>query len=57
MPTFTKLSANFALSPAMRRSHIVVRSSPAPIAAPFTAAIIGTSNRSKAMGMRWMPNL
>ena len=36
-------SAKIALSEAIRMSHIHARSQPAPIAAPFTAAIVGTS--------------
>ena len=43
MPSFTKLSANFARSPAMRMSHMHARSQPAPIAGPLTAAMVGTS--------------
>ena len=42
-PTLTKLSANDAFSDAMRMSHMHVRSQPAPIAGPLTAAIVGTS--------------
>jgi hypothetical protein len=55
MPSLTKLSAKRALSAAIRRSHMQARSQPAPIAGPFTAATIGSSIRSKATGMRWMP--
>ncbi|MNT73072.1 hypothetical protein D3C72_2117350 [compost metagenome] len=55
MPTFTKLSANLALSDATRRSHMQVRSRPAPTAGPFTAAIVGTSRLNSASGRRWMP--
>ena len=54
---FTKLSANRALSEAIRMSHMQARSSPAPIAGPFTAAMIGTSSFSNASGIRWIPNL
>ena len=43
MPTRTKLSAKVARSDAMRMSHMQVRSQPAPMAGPFTAAIVGTS--------------
>ena len=42
-PSFTKLSANTAAVDAIRKSHIATRSQPAPIAEPFTAAIMGTS--------------
>jgi hypothetical protein len=42
-PTRTKLSAKLALSDAMRMSHMQVRSQPAPMAAPLTAAMVGTS--------------
>ena len=42
-PTRAKLSANFALRAAIRMSHIVAKSKPAPIAAPFTAAMMGAS--------------
>ena len=55
MPSFTKLSANLALSPAMRTSHMQARSQPAPMAGPFTAATTGTSSAAKARGRRWMP--
>jgi hypothetical protein len=43
MPSLTKLSAKQAVSDAMRKSHIIAKSQPAPIAAPLTAAMMGTS--------------
>ena len=55
MPSLTKLSANLAFSDAMRMSHIQARSSPAPIAAPLTAAITGTSRLNSASGSLCMP--
>ncbi|SLJ41772.1 Uncharacterised protein [Mycobacteroides abscessus subsp. abscessus] len=42
-PTLTKLSANTALCAAIRMSHISARSQPAPMAGPFTAAMVGIS--------------
>jgi len=43
MPTLMKLSAKLACSEAMRISHMQARSQPAPMAAPLTAAMVGTS--------------
>ena len=55
MPSLTKLSANAAFSEAIRMSHIVARSQPAPTAGPLTAAMMGTSSVAIARGMRWIP--
>ena len=55
MPTFTKLSAKIAFSDAIRMSHIMARSHPAPMAGPFTAAMMGTSSASTARGIRCIP--
>jgi len=55
IPIFTKLSANLAFSEAMRVSHMQARSSPAPTAAPLTAAMTGTSRLNSTKGRRWMP--
>ncbi|MNL42273.1 hypothetical protein D3C87_1647190 [compost metagenome] len=52
MPSLTKLSANVAASDAMRTSHMQARSQPAPMAGPFTAAIVGTSSACSASGRR-----
>ncbi|MNN64163.1 hypothetical protein D3C81_1795900 [compost metagenome] len=52
IPNLTKLSANFACSDATRMSHMHARSSPAPMAAPLTAAITGTSRLNSAKGRR-----
>src|SRR5690606_6453955 len=49
-PSLTKLSANVAVSAAIRISHMQVRSKPAPTAGPFTAAMVGTSSSYKARG-------
>ena len=54
-PTRMKLSANSALSAAIRMSHMRERSQPAPTANPFTAAIDGTSRSYIASGICWIP--
>ena len=48
MPRRTKLAAKRARSEAMRMSHRQARSHPPPIAAPLTAAIVGTCSACRA---------
>ena len=55
MPRLRKVSPNLALVDAMRRSAMLARSKPAPIARPLTAAMTCTSTACSASGMRWMP--
>ena len=45
MPSFTNGTPSLAPRAAYRRSQASARHSPAPMAAPLTAAIVGTSRR------------
>ena len=45
MPSFTNGAPSFAPDAANRRSQASATQSPAPIAGPFTAAMVGTSSR------------
>ncbi len=54
-PTDTKVSPKRAFSLAIRMSHMQVRSQPAPMAGPFTAAMAGTSSLWKARVILWIP--
>ena len=57
IPILKKLSENLASSPAIRMSHIVHRSFPAPIACPLIAATTGTSIEFIVKGIFCIPNL
>ena len=57
MPILMKLEASFAPCAAMRMSHMQARSSPAPMAWPLIAAMVGSSQFHSASGMRWMPRM
>lgn len=50
-----RLAAMRAELDAMRMSHIVAKSLPAPMAAPLTAGMMGASSVANARGMRWTP--
>ena len=45
MPSFTNGTPSLAPAAAYRRSQASARHSPAPIAGPLTAAMVGTSSR------------
>ena len=45
MPSLTNGTPSFAPEAAYRRSQASARQSPAPIAGPLTAAMVGTSSR------------